>query len=241
MSVTDEPLTYEFEMRGYEAGRDGIVPPSGMSRYLEMMRWRIAVGPWANGGLERGVVRAQTHAYLAPVRFPAPLRGTTQVCRVGGSSFDFAHTMHAGDTLVLRARTTIVCLDAEGHPADAGDALRAVAREVPDCPAHTRVSAGEPAHEWRVAVRPSDEDMFRHVNQARYLDFLDDARRGAGLPRMTGLTVSYEREVHHGQSLVVCIDGGTNTPDGRLHGYGIFREDPASGERTLVNRGGFKA
>ena len=57
------------------------------------------------------------------------------------------------------------------------------------------------------SVRPSDQDSFRHVNQARYVDYIDDTRwfaaqagQDAGLEGpLAALSVEYIREPHAGE------------------------------------------
>lgn len=75
-----------------------------------------------------------------------------------------------------------------------------------------------PAHPWPAGdrtqscklqwvVRPSDQDSFRHVNQARYVDYIDDTRWLAAQTgqvarfegRLKALSVEYLRETHAGE------------------------------------------
>jgi acyl-ACP thioesterase len=68
---------------------------------------------------------------------------------------------------------------------------------------------GERADAWTRSwlVRPSDQDSFGHVNQARYVDYIDDTRwfaaragAAAGLDGpLAGLSVEYLREAHAGE------------------------------------------
>jgi acyl-CoA thioesterase FadM len=81
---------------------------------------------------------------------------------------------------------------------------------------------GEREGSWKRQwiVRPSDQDSFRHVNQARYVDYIDDTRwfaAEAGEPagvrgRLAGLSVEYVRETHAGElvQMETWVTGGTS-------------------------------
>jgi len=87
--------------------------------------------------------------------------------------------------------------------------LGAHRRECTPAPAARPWPEGDRSGSWsrQWIVRPSDQDSFRHVNQARYLDYIDDtrwfatkARQTAGLEgRLAGLSIEYHREAHAGE------------------------------------------
>ncbi|MGB5547897.1 MAG: acyl-CoA thioesterase, partial [Polyangiales bacterium] len=89
--------------------------------------------------------------------------------------------------------------------------------------------------EW--IVRPSDQDSFRHVNQARYVDYIDDTRwfasqagAAAGLEGpLETLTVEYLRETHAGER----VQMETWVTGDRRRAYELSRQP--SGE--LLSRG----
>jgi acyl-CoA thioesterase FadM len=201
-------VTLSEPVRGYEMGQDGCLPFSGFARFFEHMRWELGRrGHLADPQMpKRGVVRAQTHQYLGELRFPNVWTGRTHLIHVGGSSVHYGHEITRGDGQVLvRARTVIVLLDGSSRPAAAPSYLRDYADSAFEAP--TPLALPEPAWTgtptYTVHVRPSDQDSFGHVNQARYLDFVDDARRSAGLGRLLGVSLSYERETLAGDTLAI--------------------------------------
>ena len=227
-------ITMTEPLRGYEMAQDACLPPSGFARFFELMRWELGRrGHIADDAMPtRGVVRAQTHAYYKALRFPATWTGRTHLIRVGGSSLHYGHDIVLSDgSVAARARTVIVLLDAASRPAQVPEYLRAYVD--PDFDAPTAPSVPVPA--WtgqgsqRVHVRPSDQDSFGHVNQARYIDFLDDARRAAGLGALRGLSMSYERETLAGDLLDIELHQG----DQGQHSYRMLRV----ADGVVVNQG----
>ena len=89
--------------------------------------------------------------------------------------------------------------------------------------------------EW--VVGPSDLDSFRHVNQARYVDYIDDTRwfaAQAGEPAglegpLAGLSVEYLRETYAGEQ----VQMETWVTGARTRAYELTRQP--SGE--VVSRG----
>lgn len=231
ISVT-EPL------RGYEMSQDGCLPPSGFARFFELMRWELGRrGRVTDAAMpKRGVVRAQTHEYVKPLRFPDTWTGRTHLIRVGGSSLHYAHDITLADgSVAVRARTVIVLLDAASRPAKVPAYLGDYVDSEFDAPAaltsETPAWTGNPT--YRVELRPSDQDSFRHVNQARYVDLVDDARRAAGLGPLRALSVAYERETLAGEVLEIEVAA---TGPGR-HAFQMVR----AGDGVVVNRGVFDA
>lgn len=235
-------VTLSEPVRGYEMGQDGCLPFSGFARFFEHMRWELGRrGHLADPLMpKRGVVRAQTHRYLGELRFPNTWTGRTHLIHVGGSSLHYGHEITRGDGQVLvRARTVIVLLDGSSRPAAAPSYLRDYADSAFEAPSPLALPEapwmGTPS--YTVHVRPSDQDSFGHVNQARYLDFVDDARRSAGLGRLVGVSLSYERETLAGETL--AIELGAATPaEGQAsstaqHAFRMVR----TGDGVVVHRG----
>jgi len=227
-------VTVSEAVRGYEMGQDGCLPYSGFARFCEHMRWELGRrGHIADAQMpKRGVVRAQTHRYLAPLRFPNTWTGRTHLIHVGGSSLHYGHELTRDDGRVLvQARTVIVLLDGSNRPAAAPSYLRDYVDSTLDAPTPLLVPepswCGTPDH--TVHVRPSDQDSFGHVNQARYIDFVDDARRAAGLPPLLGVTLSYEHETLAGDTLAIEF----GPADGVRHAFRMLR----SRDGVLVHRG----
>ncbi|MFO0692267.1 MAG: acyl-CoA thioesterase [Polyangiales bacterium] len=205
-----------FPVRGNEIGFAGVVPPGTLSRYGEWARWAMFRDPSfaLREKFPSGVARAQTVELVSDFTYPSDCVVTTFVARVGRTSLDFGHELATEDgTLVARLRVTIVGLGPTGPIAFPPE----LAEHVSARPAPTPIPhAGEPpadAFVYSFVARPSDQDQFRHVNQARYVDFADDvrllaARSGhpAGFEGPLGrVTVSYEREVHGGETVEVRI------------------------------------
>lgn len=210
-------VTLSEPVRGYEMGQDGCLPSSGFARYFEHMRWELGRrGYSADPQMpRRGVVRAQTHRYLGALRFPSVWTGRTHLIHVGGSSLHYGHDITRDDGEVLvQARTVIVLLDEHSRPAAAPSYLRDYVDGALEAP--TPLAVPEPAWTeppvFTVHVRPSDQDSFGHVNQARYIDFVDDARRAAGLGPLRGVTLSYERETLAGETLAIAFGPGHRQP-----------------------------
>ena len=82
-------------------------------------------------------------------------------------------------------------------------------------------------------VRPSDQDSFRHVNQARYIDFVDDARRAAGLPRVRRASFSYEAETLAGDRLEVRLGRPHAVGERQRHAFSMTR----AADSRVVHRG----
>ncbi len=109
--------------------------------------------------------------------------------------------------MVARARVTVVHFGPDGPAPLDGDLDASVFDE----PTPDRVVWLEGAREssWsrEWVVRPSDQDSFRHVNQARYVDYIDDTRQlaamvgeAAGLEGpLASLSVEYLKETHAGE------------------------------------------
>ena len=231
-------ITVTEPLRGYEMAQDGCLPPSGYARFFELMRWELGRrGHVADDAMpKRGVVRAQTHEYGAALRFPTMWTGRTRLMRVVGSSLHYAHDITLPDGRVaVRARTVIVLLHEQSRPATAPKYLREYVDASSDGP--EPLSAPEPT--WtgrptsRVQVRASDQDSFGHLNQARYIDFVDDARRAAGLGALQGLSVAYEREALAGDVLEVEVVAAA---DGQ-HAYRMVRVR----DGAVINRGVLRA
>ena len=202
-----------YTIRGIELDATGSVSPGWLSRIFEDTRWRaFAKDDFAlRGVMDGGVARAGHFEYLAPLTYGDAVEIATWVVRVGRTSFDFGHRIVRGadGSVAARARMTVVNLGPNGPaPVDpivadhAVDELTPPARPWPE---------GERVDPWRRqwTVRPSDQDSFRHVNQARYMDYIDDTRwfaaeagEAAGLRGpLRGVSIEYIREAHAGEQV----------------------------------------
>jgi acyl-CoA thioesterase FadM len=202
--------TVRYTIRGIELDASRSVPPGWLGRIFEDTRWRVFAmeGYALRGVMTGGVARAGTYEYVEPLAFGEDVDITTWIARVGQTSFDFAHrAVRVSDGAVAaRARMTVVNLGPEG-PAAVDPIVHSyvVEDQVPAVRPFPEGKRDAPwSREW--IVRPSDQDSFQHVNQARYVDFIDDTRwfaAEAGAPaglrgRLDALTVEYVREAHAG-------------------------------------------
>lgn len=206
-------------VRGNEIGFTGAVQPSTFSRYSETARWLMFRDPVARERvrLGGGVARAQHQELLADVTYPSTLRFETTIARLGRTSIDMLHHIVRveDETHVATTRVTIVQLGPEGPtPIDPSMAEFVT----PSDRAEPLVfEPGAPEFETTILARPSDQDQFRHVNQARYVDFADDVRwfahaagNGAGFDGPIGrVSVDYRREVKAGTVLRAELRRGT--------------------------------
>lgn len=204
-------LVTQYTVRGIELDATGSVSPGWLSRIFEDTRWRaFAKDDYSlRGVMEGGVARAGHFEYLAPLAYGDPIEIATWVARVGRTSFDFGHhVIKSNDgTVAARARMTVVNLGPEG-PTPLDPVVRTFLTDEITPPARPWPDDGRQGawrREW--IVRPSDQDSFRHVNQARYVDYIDDTRwfaaqagEAAGLRSpLQGLSIEYIREAHAGE------------------------------------------
>ncbi|HYN68988.1 MAG TPA: thioesterase family protein [Candidatus Eisenbacteria bacterium] len=179
-----------YRVRFDEAGADGLLRTSGLLRFAQDVAWRHSedLGFDRRWYVERGrwwVVRAVELEVLAPIPMGRTLRTATAVVghrriwarRLGESRF-------ADGTPAAVVRTDWVLLDDRGRvvriPADFGlsfsnpeladDILRV------ELPAPPSGSA-----RLELTVRPQDLDPMGHVNNAVYLDWIEEALTAAGL------------------------------------------------------------
>jgi len=209
--MPDLLTTVQYTVRGIELDATGYVAPGWLSRIFEDTRWRVfTLDDYSLRGLmEGGVARAGTYEYGVPLSYGDRIAISTWVARVGRTSFDFGHRIvREGDgETAASARMTVVNLGPSGPaPLDPVVASYVIDEPVPavrSWPAEERAEVW--SREWE--VRPSDQDSFGHVNQARYVDYIEDtrwfaakARAPAGLEgRLDGLSVEYIREAHAGE------------------------------------------
>lgn len=216
MADSDKLTTMEYTIRGIELDATGTVSPGWLARILEDTRWRASSLDRQSfrGLMEGGVARAGTYEYGVPLGYEDHLEIATWVTRVGRTSFDFAHrvTRTSDGAMAARARMTIVNLGPEGPAPLAPFVADYVIDE--GAPEAWTWSEGERASAWtrEWTVRPSDQDSFRHVNQARYVDYIDDTRwfaAKASCPSglegpLQKLSIEYVREAHAGERVTMA-------------------------------------
>jgi len=204
-------VTTHHTIPGIETDATSTVGPGWISRMLERVRWSVfGLDTFAlRDRVVGGVARAGVFEYHGPLQRNDELEITTWLARVGNTSYDFGHAIkRLGDgTVAVRARVTVVHIGPDG-PAPLGADLHAAVHDEP-VPVRAIWPEAERRSSWtrQWIVRPSDQDSFRHVNQARYVDYIDDTRHlasmageAAGLEGpLASLSVEYMRETHAGQ------------------------------------------
>lgn len=229
--------------RGYEMDATGTIPVGVIASYLEHARWESVVErdfPLRNYW-RRGVIRAQRIEIAQRIRFGVEISVELWLGRVGRTSLDLAHRVTRVDTgeVVARAVATAVNLGPDGKPAplDAGvEALLAPGEMLEPLPLEPSVS--ELAFKRTLVVCPSDQDVLQHVNHARYIDFVEDARffaaragayagrdEAAAAP-VERLAIAYEREAAAGTELEVVT--WSIAEHARAFGFEIRRADDGS-------------
>ncbi len=197
-------ISVPYRARFDECGANGLVRSSALLRYAQDLAWlhseRLGFGrEWY---LERElawVVRAAELAILAPL----PLGNTiTLHTRITGVRRVWARRRTEGflddGTLALWGHTDWVITDTiRGAPGRVPTEFQTAFDVPPGTFDPGRVQLGEtPAGAARYAsgVRPQDVDPMGHVNNAAYLDYLEEALLAAG-PQAAALTGAIPRRI----------------------------------------------
>jgi acyl-CoA thioesterase FadM len=201
--------------RGYEMNATGSVPLAPLARYAEHVRWDgLRDDEYGlNRYWHRGVVRAQRLQKFRDVQYGCELRITMWVARLGRTSLDFAHRIEEAHSaeLVALASVTVVSLGSDGRPAPIPEQAAGYVRDEPLPSADP--PAGEPPEQpfvRRIQVAPSDQDVYRHVNHARYIDFVEDTRAFAERAGAYGNAMS--PELRNASSLSIAYDSEAAFP-----------------------------
>jgi acyl-ACP thioesterase len=209
-----------YRVRFDEAGPDGYARISALLRYAQDVAWRHSEDLGFDRGWyrERGlgwVVRGVDLEVHAPIPMGHTLRVSTAVV---GHRRIWARRLGdcrlADGRLAARVITDWVLLDQRNRvvriPADFGLAFAnpEVQSELIRVPA----PGDDPVHSHALAVRPADLDPIAHVNNAVYVDWLEEAIEAAGwrtaavaLPRTTRL--EYLASAERGDAVVVDLHG----------------------------------
>ena len=245
-----------YRVRFDEAGADGRIRTSALLRYAQDVAWRHSedLGFDRRWYTERGrwwVVRALELEVLAPISMGRTLRLSTAVighrriwarrlgeCRLVDGSLVAAVTT---DWVILDARGRLVRIPGDfglsfSNPELQGEILRVDQAEPP-------ATAGR----LKIRVRPQDLDPMGHVNNAAYLDWIEEILLAAGqddavnaLPRR--LRLEYRASAAPGDAVVaVAWDGlaGWNVRIFRADGAELVRAAEVEAAGTpLSGRGG---
>ncbi len=120
--------------------------------------------------------------YLGAISFGrAPVSVSLAVGRVTAATFGIGYSVHEGDQLVARARTTLARFDLEAaRPTrwrpDERAWFTARAASVEPLPPLGSWRVGDAAHTHPISARWSDVDAFGHVNNTTFYDYVAEAR-----------------------------------------------------------------
>lgn len=215
MSEVPSPWRCDLRVRAHDLDSTGMLSPVALIRMLETMRWHVFAGDLA-GIFGRAVVRAQALEMLGAAGFDSPLTFSMWIARIGRTSLTLGHEIGvAGEAPMplARAAATIVATDQGGRPTAVGEVAHRFLR--PEQTLEIKRGMGEPpadAYTHAFQVQHHDLDLLQHVNQARYVDFVDSARRAAavagalgpdfdGTRRLTRIDVAYDDEARVGTRL----------------------------------------
>lgn len=213
VAEVDNGFVAGYRVRFDEAGPDGLMRTSGLLRYAQDVAWRHSedLGFDRSWYAERGrswVVRSVDLRVLSPIAMGLTLRVATAVV---GHKRIWARRRGEfrlpGGTLAAVASTDWVLLDHRGRivriPDDFGDAFPNV--ELSDDILRVRLPASpDDAARLSIRVRPHDLDPLGHVNNAVYLDWIEEAISAvdpgaAATPRM--IAIEYVASAESGDVL----------------------------------------
>jgi acyl-ACP thioesterase len=221
--ATERPLVHEarYRVRFDEAGPDGRLRTSGLMRYAQDVAWQhsTALGFGRDWYLERGLtwlVRSAELEVLGAIPMGVDVIAETRVlgqkrvwARRRGEFRDGA------GTLVAWVHTDWVMIDARGALTRIPDVFGEVFR-IPEATGQiSRVALPPTPSDASVrsfAVRPHELDPMDHVNNAVYLDWLDEAVLAAAAGS-TPVAAIAALPRHYSLEYAVAADAGTGLSD----------------------------
>lgn len=182
--MTSKISKYTFTVRAHDLDSSGSTSPSGLCRILECTRWySITTGGIMGKYVQLGVVRAQHLEILKQVTFGHKIEVATWVSRIGGTSFDFSSTIKSreDESIIARSSVTFVAMDGMRKPSQVNKGLHELLVDE-DAVAVPRIHRDLDKDAWSETfkIRKSDLDLLGHMNQARYIDYIEDARFSCG-------------------------------------------------------------
>ena len=208
-----------YRVRFDEAGADGLVRASTLLRYAQDVAWRHSEHLGFDRGWyqERGlgwVVRGLNLELREPIPMGHTLRVSTAVvghrriwarrlgeCRLADGGLAARVTT---DWVLLDSRNRIVRIPADFGLAFTNPEIRSEIVRVPP-------PDGSPARTLDVRVRVSELDPLNHVNNAVYVDWLDEALAAAGWDAATKLPrralIEYLASAELDDDVVVVLSG----------------------------------
>jgi acyl-ACP thioesterase len=220
-SLEDRPLVHEtrYRVRFDEAGPDGRLRTSGLMRFAQDVAWQhsTALGFGRDWYLERGLtwlVRSAELEVLAAIPMGGDVVARTQVVGQRRVWARRRGEFRTEDGLAAWVHTDWVLIDARGAltriPDIFGEAFR-----IPEAQgqiSRVPLPATPPKAATRTfAVRPHELDPMDHVNNAVYLDWLEEAVLAAAPDRAAaGLDVVPRR---YRLEYAAAADGGMRVAD----------------------------
>jgi acyl-CoA thioesterase FadM len=204
-TVATDPLHHaaDYRVRFDEAGPDGLLRTSGLLRYAQDVAWRHS----EERGFDRAwyrdrglawVVRAAELEMRSPVSMGATVEVTTEVAgyqRIWARRR--AECRLPGQDLAAWIQTDWVLIDDRGRLARVPPLIaERFPAPVLDEPL-LRVPLGEApadAVRHRIRVRPHELDPMNHVNNAVYVDWLEETLIAGG-PDGSGATTTFPRRI----------------------------------------------
>lgn len=186
-----------YRVRFDEAGSDGLLRTSGLLRYAQDVAWQHSVARgfgrawYADRGLA-WVVRAVDLTVLAAIPLGSQLDTTT---RVIGQRRVWARRMgefRLDGQLVSRVQTDWLLLDGANRPTRLPPEFEGAFAMLPAADGLARVHlvpVPPDASRRTISARPQEIDPMTHVNNAVYLDWLEESVRAtdAAAPVLTAL------------------------------------------------------
>jgi len=175
--------TYLCPMRWGDLDAQGHINNAAYLDYLQEGRVDFLVsGPEVMQALLQTGVLVVSHQveYLRPIQFsPEPLRIDLWVDAMGASRFSIGYDVFDHGELAARARTGAVPFDlatASLRRLSPGEraALTVELSAAEPLPALARVRWTEQGHRHPLVVRWSDLDLYGHVNNVKYYDYLQE-------------------------------------------------------------------
>ncbi len=234
----------DYRVRFDEAGPDGYARISTLLRYAQDVAWRHSddLGFNRDWYRERGVgwvVRAVELELHAPIPMGHTLRVSTAVV---GHRRIWARRLGEGllvdGTLATRITTDWVLLDGRSRIVRIPDDFGVVFVNPEVDSEITRVAApqGEPVASLTLHVHPRDLDPLDHVNNAVYVDWLEEALETAGWPPTAWATaetwrLEYLASAGPGDEVTVHLHGDAAAWQARIR-----RSDGVELLRAQANR-----
>lgn len=239
--------TASYRIRFDECGADSVVRTSSLLRYAQDMAWVHSeqLGFDRDWYADRGlawVVRAAELGIEVPVTLGATLSVVTAITgfRKVWARRRTEARLEDG-TLAFWGHTDWVMTDSRGMPG----------RVPPEFPAALQVAPGpfEPgrvplpptpgsAYRHVTRVRPQDVDPMGHVNNAAYLDYLEEALIGAGPDAVAAIARAPRRVrleyLQPAAPLAILTGAAWPNPDGARDGWAWRLTDDAADGRELA-------